>query len=44
MYRMIIDGHTPTTAEEPPFNDGNVYRSYDEDLDCVFTILIVNVQ
>jgi serine/threonine protein phosphatase 1 len=36
-HGMIIAGHTPTTAEEElPFNDGNVYRSYDEDMDCVF--------
>jgi serine/threonine protein phosphatase 1 len=36
-HGMIVAGHTPTTAEEElPFNDGNVYRSYDEDLDCIF--------
>jgi serine/threonine protein phosphatase 1 len=37
MQGMIIAGHTPTNAEEElPFNDGNVYRSYDENLDCIF--------
>jgi serine/threonine protein phosphatase 1 len=36
-HGMIIAGHTPTTAEqELPYNDGNVYRSYDGDMDCVF--------
>jgi serine/threonine protein phosphatase 1 len=36
-HGMMIAGHTPTTAEEElPFNDGNVYRSYDEKLDCIF--------
>jgi serine/threonine protein phosphatase 1 len=34
---MIIARHTPTIAEEElSFNDGNVYRSYEEDLDCIF--------
>jgi serine/threonine protein phosphatase 1 len=34
---MIIARHTPTTAEEElPFNDGNVYRSYDKEWDCIF--------
>ncbi|MGN0395788.1 MAG: ADP-ribosylglycohydrolase family protein [Coprococcus sp.] len=36
-HGMIIAGHTPTTADEEfPYNDGNVYRMYDEDLDCIF--------
>jgi serine/threonine protein phosphatase 1 len=36
-HGMIIAGHTPTTAEqELPFNDGNVYRSYDKEMDCIF--------
>lgn len=36
-HGMIISGHTPTTADEEfPYNDGNVYRMYDEELDCVF--------
>lgn len=36
-HGMIIAGHTPTTAiDELPFNHGNVYRAYDEKLDCVF--------
>lgn len=36
-HGMIIAGHTPTTAyEEFPYNDGNVYRMYDEELDCIF--------
>jgi serine/threonine protein phosphatase 1 len=37
LHGMIIAGHTPTIAEqELPFNDGNVYRSYDKDIDCIF--------
>jgi serine/threonine protein phosphatase 1 len=36
-HGMIIAGHTPTTVEqELPFNDGNVYRSYDKEMDCIF--------
>lgn len=36
-HGMIIAGHTPTTAEEEfPYNDGNVYRMYDEEQDCIF--------
>jgi serine/threonine protein phosphatase 1 len=36
-HGMIIAGHTPTTAEqELPFNNGDVYRAYDEELDCIF--------
>lgn len=36
-HGMIIAGHTPTIFEEElPFNNGCVYRSYDEDLDCIF--------
>jgi serine/threonine protein phosphatase 1 len=36
-HGMIIAGHTPTSLEEElPFNHGNVYRAYDEDLDCIF--------
>lgn len=34
---MVIAGHTPTILEEEfPYNDGNVYRMYDEELDCIF--------
>lgn len=34
---MIIAGHTPTTLEEEfPYNNGMVYRMYDEELDCIF--------
>jgi serine/threonine protein phosphatase 1 len=37
LHGMIIAGHTPTIVEqELPFNDGNVYRSYDKDTDCIF--------
>lgn len=36
-HGMIIAGHTPTIKyEEFPYNDGNVYRMYDDSLDCVF--------
>ena len=29
--------NTPTTLEEElPYNDGNVYKSYDEEMDCTF--------
>jgi serine/threonine protein phosphatase 1 len=36
-HGMVIAGHTPTTAEqELPFNDGNVYRSYDKEMDGIF--------
>lgn len=36
-HGMVIAGHTPTIFEqELPFNEGQVYRSYDEILDCVF--------
>ena len=36
-HAMIIAGHTPTLFEdELPYNEGNVYRSYDEQLDCIF--------
>ncbi|MEY8336959.1 metallophosphoesterase [Lachnospiraceae bacterium 62-35] len=36
-HGMIIAGHTPTTAEyELPFNHGDVYRVYDEEMDCIF--------
>ena len=36
-HGMIIAGHTPTTAiYELPFNHGNVYRVYDEEMDCIF--------
>ena len=36
-HGMIIAGHTPTTAEQEfPYNDGNVYRMYDEEQDCIF--------
>lgn len=34
---MVIAGHTPTVFEdELPYNEGNVYRSYDEEMDCLF--------
>jgi len=36
-HGMVIAGHTPTTARyELPFNHGNVYRFYDENIDCIF--------
>jgi serine/threonine protein phosphatase 1 len=36
-HGMVIAGHTPTTSEQQlPYNNGNVYRFYDEDMDCVF--------
>ena len=36
-HGIIIAGHTPTTADQEfPYNDGNVYRMYDEDQDCIF--------
>lgn len=36
-HGMIIAGHTPTIKyEEFPYNNGNVYRMYDESLDCIF--------
>lgn len=36
-HGMIIAGHTPTIFdEELPYNEGNVYRSYDEIQDCIF--------
>ncbi len=36
-HGIIIAGHTPTTADQEfPYNDGNVYRMYDEDRDCIF--------
>ena len=36
-HGMIIAGHTPTIAEEEfPYNDGNIYRMYDEEMDCIF--------
>ena len=36
-HGMIIAGHTPTIKyEEFPYNDGNVYRMYDDSLDCIF--------
>ncbi len=36
-HGMIIAGHTPTTADQEfPYSDGNVYRMYDEDRDCIF--------
>lgn len=34
---MILAGHMPTTARyELPFNQGKVYRVYDEETDCIF--------
>lgn len=36
-HGVVIAGHTPTILEEElPFNYGNVYKSYDEELDCTF--------
>lgn len=36
-HGVVVAGHTPTTLEEElPYNDGNVYKSYDEDMDCTF--------
>ena len=36
-HGMIIAGHTPTIKyEEFPYNNGSVYRMYDESLDCIF--------
>lgn len=36
-HGVVVAGHTPTTLEEElPFNNGDVYKSYDEDLDCTF--------
>jgi len=36
-HGVIVAGHTPTLLEEElPYNDGNVYRSYDEEMDCTF--------
>ena len=36
-HGIVVVGHTPTTLEEEiPYNEGNVYKSYDEDMDCTF--------
>ena len=36
-HGMVIAGHTPTIARyELPFNHGNVYRFYDDEMDCIF--------
>lgn len=36
-HGMILAGHTPTVARyELPYNNGDVYRFYDEEQDCVF--------
>lgn len=36
-HGVIVAGHTPTTLEEElPYNDGNVYKFYDEEMDCTF--------
>jgi len=36
-HGVVIAGHTPTVLEEElPYNDGNVYKFYDEDMDCTF--------
>ena len=36
-HGMVIAGHTPTTAEgEFTYNEGNVFRYYDEEKDCIF--------
>jgi len=36
-HGMIIAGHTPTIAVyELPFHNGDVYRFYDENIDCIF--------
>ena len=34
--RELIDVHGVTLEEELPYNDGNVYKSYDEEMDCTF--------
>lgn len=36
-HGIVVAGHTPTTLEEElPYNNGNVYKAYDEDIDCTF--------
>ncbi len=36
-HGVIIAGHTPTILEEElPYNEGNVYQLYDEEMDCTF--------
>ncbi len=36
-HGIVVAGHTPTwMSDELPYNEGNIYRSYDEELDCVF--------
>ncbi len=36
-HGMIVAGHTPTTADEEfPYNAGDAYRMYDEEMDCIF--------
>ena len=36
-HGMIVAGHTPTIWEDGiPYNDGDVYRAYDEEMDCIF--------
>lgn len=36
-HGMVIAGHTPTTIEdELPYNNGDVFVCYDEEIDCTF--------
>ena len=36
-HGIVVAGHTPTCLpDELPYNEGNVYRFYDKELDCVF--------
>ena len=36
-HGTVIAGHTPTILEEElPYNNGEVYKMYDEELDCTF--------
>lgn len=36
-HATVIAGHTPTIFEEElPYNHGEVYRFYDEEMDCIF--------
>ena len=37
MHGMVVAGHTPTTKEEEfAYNDGRVFRRYDEERDFLF--------
>lgn len=36
-HGIVVAGHTPTILEEElPYNNGDVYKAYDEDMDCTF--------